>query len=234
MVKLFVFVPTGFLDEVRNAIFAAGAGNIGNYSECSFNTEGKGTYKAGEDAHPYIGEIGKRHEENEIKVEAIFPDYLKQKILAAMLKAHPYEEVAYNVVKLENEFQSVGSGLIGEFEKEISEKDLLQKLKTAFNLSFIKHTKLLDKKVKKVALCGGAGSFLIRNALVENADVYITSDIKYHEFFDANDRMVIADIGHWESEQFTIDLLYEVLRSEFPTFAVLKTGIRTNPVYYFP
>lgn len=233
LMKLYTFVPTDHAEQVRNALFNAGAGNIGNYSECSFNAEGAGTFKAGENTNPFVGGHGIRHEEKEIKMEVIFPSHLKQNIITALLKSHPYQEVAYDIVALSNDYQNTGSGLIGELGNEISENDLLSILKKQFNLSIIKHTKFLNKPVKKIALCGGAGSFLINTALTANADAYITSDIKYHEFFDANDRMLITDIGHWESEQFTVDLLYDVLQAKFTNFAVLKTEIQTNPVYYF-
>lgn len=233
LMKLYTFVPVEQAEKIRSALFNAGAGNIGNYSEASFNAEGTGTFKANENANPFVGEQGKRHEENEIKIEVIFPSYLKQKIVNALIASHPYEEVAYDIIALSNEFNKTGSGLIGEMELEISEEKFLLFLKDVFNLKVIKHTKLLDKPVKRIAVCGGAGSFLINTALSENADVYITSDIKYHEFFDANERILIADIGHWESEQFTIDLLHDFLQAKFPNFAVLKTGKNTNPVYYF-
>jgi putative NIF3 family GTP cyclohydrolase 1 type 2 len=150
-----------------------------------------------------------------------------------MIKAHPYEEVAYDIVPLTNEYMQTGSGLIGELLIPVSEEQFLQQLKQTFGLSVIKHTKLLGKLIKKVALCGGAGSFLINRAINAGADVYVTSDIKYHEFFDANNRLVIADVGHWESEQFTVELLFDIIQSKFPTFAVLKSEVRTNPVYYF-
>jgi putative NIF3 family GTP cyclohydrolase 1 type 2 len=166
-------------------------------------------------------------------MEVIFPSYLKHKIIHALIEEHPYEEVAYDIVALSNEYNQTGSGLIGELEFEISEEKFLMFLKDAFNLKVIKHTKFLNRPVKKIAVCGGAGSFLIHTALTANADVYITSDIKYHEFFDANNKILIADIGHWESEQFTIDLLHDFLQVKFPTFAVLKTGLNTNPVHYF-
>lgn len=233
LMKLFTFVPIAHAEKVRSAIFEAGGGNIGNYSECSFNVEGTGTFKAGEGTDPFMGKIGEQHKEHEIKIEVIFPAYLQQKIVAAMIKAHPYEEVAYDIVPLANRFQQVGSGLLGELPEALDEAELLSRVKSAFGLSVIKYTALRHKKVKKIALCGGAGSFLISRAIQAGADFYLTSDVKYHEFFDANNRIVIADIGHWESEQFTIDLLFDILSKEFPTFAVLKTGIRTNPVNYF-
>jgi dinuclear metal center YbgI/SA1388 family protein len=233
LMKLFTFAPVEHAERVRSAIFEAGAGYIGNYSECSFNSEGTGTFKGEEGTHPFVGAVGKRHEEKEIKMEFIFPAYLQSNIVNAMKKAHPYEEVAYDVVLLANEYFNVGSGLIGELSSPASEEQFLQQLKQTFGLSVIKHTKLLGKSVHKVALCGGAGSFLISSAITASADIYVTSDIKYHEFFDANDKVVIADIGHWESEQFTVDLLFDIIKSKFPTFAVLKSEERTNPVFYF-
>ncbi len=231
--KLFTFVPTAHAEKVRGAIFTAGAGQISNYSECSFNTPGTGTFKAGEGTNPFVGNIGERHSEEEIKVEAIFPSWLEKPVLYAMLAAHPYEEVAYDIMELENSNPSIGSGLVGELAEPLEEIAFLKHIKEKFNLSVIKHTALTGKPVKKVALCGGAGSFLIGAAISAGAGFYISSDIKYHEFFDANGRLVIADIGHYESEQFTTDLLFEVLTEKFPNFAVLKTSLNTNPVQYF-
>jgi dinuclear metal center YbgI/SA1388 family protein len=230
--KLYTFVPASHSEQVRSAIFGAGAGNIGNYSECSFNVEGTGTFKAGEDANPFVGNKNERHHENEIRIETIFPGFLENKIVAALKAAHPYEEVAFDIVSLTNLHPGTGSGLIGELEKPADETGLLELLKKTFNCGVIRHTGLLGKPVKKVALCGGAGSFLIKNAIAAGADFYISADIKYHEFFDANGQLVIADIGHYESEQFTLDLLKEVLEQKFPTFAVLKTEVITNPVRY--
>ncbi len=231
--KLFTFVPADQTEKVRNAIFESGGGQIGNYNECSFNAEGTGTFKAGKGADPYVGNIGERHYEKEVKVEVIIPANLEGKIVAAMKAAHPYEEVAYDVVGLSNKHPQVGSGIIGEFEQPMKETEFLAHLKKVFNLSIIRHTELKNKPIKKVAICGGAGSFLISNALRAGAEAYVTADVKYHEFFDANGKMILADIGHYESEQFTIELLQEILERKFPTFAVLKTEVNTNPVYYF-
>ena len=231
--KLFTFVPVDKAEQVRNAIFSAGGGYIGNYSECSFNVEGKGTFKAGDGTHPYVGDIGKRHTESELKVEVILPAYLESKIVSAMKAAHPYEEVAYDVVDLSNVNSGVGSGVIGEMSEPADERAFLTLLKEKFQSQAIRHTHFLGKTIKKVAMCGGAGSFLISKALSSGADAYVTADMKYHEFFDANERMLIADIGHYESEQFTINLLQEILEEKFPTFAVLKTMVQTNPVRYF-
>jgi dinuclear metal center YbgI/SA1388 family protein len=231
--KLFTFVPKTRVEEVREAVFHAGAGVLGNYSEVSFDTEGVGSFKAGSGANPFVGNIGERHQEKEIRVEIIFPAYLQEKIITALIKAHPYEEVAYDLVELANPHPRIGSGLAGELPEPLSEAEFLEKIKKVFGLAVIRHTTLRGMLVKKVALCGGAGSFLISKALGRGVDFFLTSDIKYHEFFDANGKLVLADIGHFESEQFTIDLIHDILLEKFPTFAVLKTTIITNPVHYF-
>lgn len=231
--KLAVFVPVAAKEKLMNALFAAGAGDIGNYSECSFSTEGTGSFKAGAGSQPVIGNIGERHLEKETRLEVIFPAWLNNQVVRAMKDNHPYEEVAYDLYPLSNSYQNTGSGLTGELETETDAKELLLKLKNIFNIPVIKHTALNGKLVKKLAICGGAGSFLTGAAIAAGVDMYITADMKYHEFFDADNQLVLADIGHYESEQFTIDLLFDILRQKFPNFAVLKTGINTNPVSYF-
>ena len=231
--RLITFAPMEKAEDVRNAVFAAGAGHIGKYSECSFNSEGTGTFKAEEGADPYIGEVGEQHKEKETKIEIVYPFYLEQQVVNALVDAHPYEEVAYDIFTMENVHYGIGAGVIGELKEEMDEASFLKMLKDRFGLAVIRHTRLRDKPVKSVAVCGGAGSFLIKKALSSKADMYISADIKYHEFFDAEGRMVIADIGHYESEQFTVDLLHKLLVEKFPTFAVLKTGVNTNPVQYF-
>lgn len=231
--KLFTFVPVAQAEPVRAAIFQAGGGHIGNYSECSFGVEGTGTFKGAEGTNPFVGQPGQRHEEKELKIEVIFPAYLQAAIVKALLNAHPYEEVAYDVVNLANTHSGTGSGLLGELPEALPEPAFLALLKQQFQLTVIRHTALLNRPVKKVALCGGAGSFLVSKALAAGADVFVTGDMKYHEFFDANGRMVIADIGHFESEQFTTDLLVAVLQEKITTFAVLKSEVKTNPVYYY-
>lgn len=232
--KLITFAPTDKAAQVRQAIFAAGAGHIGNYSECSFNSEGTGTFKAEANANPYVGEVGMQHQEQETKIEIVYPFYLERQVVSALMAAHPYEEVAYDIFSMENVHNNIGAGLIGELEAEMTEEAFLKVLKECFNLSVIRHTALRSKPVKKVAVCGGAGSFLIKTARNFGADVYVSSDIKYHEFFDAEGRIVVADIGHWESEQYAVDLLQGLLAQKFPTFAaVLKSGVNTNPVHYY-
>lgn len=231
--KLFSFVPVEHADKVLNALFEAGGGNIGNYGECSYRVEGTGTFTAGEGTDPFVGEKGKRHHEKEAKIEVIFPSYLEATMVKALKVSHPYEEVAYDLVSLSNAHPGLGAGIVGELPRSMDESSFLGHVKERFGLKLIRHTRLNGREVKTVALCGGAGSFLISSALAAGADFYITADLKYHEFFDANNRMVLADIGHYESEQFTIDLLHEILQQKFPTFASLKTEVNTNPVLYF-
>ena len=168
-----------------------------------------------------------------MKVEVIFPFYLQQQVVKALINAHPYEEVAYDIVNLSNNYPMVGSGILGTLPEPVDAIEFLKLLKKTFQVPVIRHTELLDKPVQKVALCGGAGSFLIPTAIAMEADIYITGDVKYHEFFDADKKMIIADIGHYESEQFTINLLHELLELKFPNFAVLKTEVNTNPLRYF-
>ncbi|MBS1729795.1 MAG: Nif3-like dinuclear metal center hexameric protein [Bacteroidetes bacterium] len=230
--KLYTYVPLSHKEKILEALFAAGGGLISDYSECSFSAEGKGTFKAGENSKPFLGEIGKRAEVDEAKVEIIFPSWLQQTMIDTLKKSHPYEEVAYEVIRLENTSNQWGAGILGLLPEPMDEQHLLQKIKDLLGLRMIKHTKFLQKSIHKVALCGGAGSFLIKDAIAAGADFFLTSDIKYHEFFDADGKIVVADAGHWETEQFTIDLLFEFLQKKFPNFAVLKTKVRTNPVFY--
>lgn len=230
--KLAVFVPMVYANALRQALFNAGAGNIGNYSEASFNTTGTGTFKGNDLSNAFVGEKNVQHHEAEIKIEVLFENHLTAQILQAMHSNHPYQEIAHDIYTLNNTHQQVGSGIIGELQIALSEKEFLVSLKTKMNVSVIRHTKLLNKKIKKVAVCGGSGSFLLANALVAKADVFVSADFKYHEFFDADNKILIADIGHFESEQFTQELLLEIITNKFPTFAVRLTKVNTNPVKY--
>jgi dinuclear metal center YbgI/SA1388 family protein len=231
--KLMVFVPNSHLNQVQDAIFNAGAGHIGNYSECSFNSQGVGTYKPNKQANPYLGKQGLRHNEPETKIEVVFPSYLQTHILQAMKQVHPYEEVAYDIIELKNTHPLVGSGVIGYLKEPMKEHDFVKLIAKQFDLQAIKHTTFLNKPIQKVALCGGSGSFLIKTAIAQKADIFVSADIKYHEFFDAENEIIIADIGHFESEQFTSQLLVDILQQNFPTFAVLKSEVNTNPVQYW-
>jgi dinuclear metal center YbgI/SA1388 family protein len=230
--KLVTFVPTASAEEVRTALFAAGAGNIGAYDACSFNLEGKGSFRASEGSNPYTGEIGKLHFENETRIETIFPAVWKTRIIKALLKVHPYEEVAYDIFPVENEYEQAGWGMIGELKESADTQDFLRQIKDIFKCQVIRHTRLISKTVKRIAVCGGSGSFLIHRAISSGADMFITGDVKYHQFFDAEDRIVIVDIGHFESEQFTIEIFYEILKKNLPNFAIHFSSIQTNPIYY--
>ncbi|MEI6264090.1 MAG: Nif3-like dinuclear metal center hexameric protein [Sphingobacteriia bacterium] len=233
LLKLVSFVPLDFAEKVKNALFEAGAGNIGEYSETSFSSEGIGSFKGSQKANPVIGQKGIRELVKEIRIEVILPTYLQSSVLMALKEAHPYEEVAYDFFPLNNENQLVGTGMIGDLPIAIASTELLELLKAKFNLSVIKHSAIIKEKVQKIAFCGGSGSFLIPFAKAAKADFFVSADIKYHDFFEADNQIVIADIGHWESEQYTVDLVFAELTAKFPNFAVLKTANMTNPVRYF-
>ena len=230
--KLVTFCPNAAAWKVREALFEAGAGSIGNYSECSYNTEGFGTFKAGEGANPHVGEIGKTHNESEVRIETIYPAIIELKLIAALLAAHPYEEVAYDLYPVSNSYLQVGSGMIGNLENDQDEMTFLKLIKEKLNTKVVRHTPLTGKKIRRVAVCGGAGSFLLNNALAAGADIFVTSDFKYHEFFDAEGKLIIADVGHFESEQFTQELLLEFITEKFRNFALRLTSQSTNPINY--
>ena len=231
LIKIAVYVPKDHFSKVSDAMFDAGAGHIGNYSHCSFSSSGQGTFMPHADANPHIGQKNQLEKVEEHKLEMVVPNHLLFKVLNAMTKAHPYEEVAYDIFHLLNS-SNYGAGIIGELKTPLSEMEFLQKLKTTFNADGIRYTNLLKKKIKKVAVCGGSGSFLLNNAIAQNADILVTSDFKYHQFFDANNQILIADIGHYESEQFTIDLIGDILMKKFTNFAIRLTTVNTNPINY--
>jgi dinuclear metal center YbgI/SA1388 family protein len=230
--KLVTFIPQQNTDEVLQALHNAGAGNIGNYDQCSFSIQGTGTFRPNEQANPAIGEKLKQEYVSENRVEVIYPTYLENSIVGALRKSHPYEEVAYYITSLGNDNQEVGSGMVGELETPLEPMEFLKRLKGSMGLSVVRHTRLLDKLVKKVAVCGGAGSFLLSQAIQSGAQAYVSADFKYHEFFDAEDRIIVADIGHYESEVYTKELLQEVLTKKFPTFAINFSSTVTNPISY--
>ncbi|NOU60263.1 Nif3-like dinuclear metal center hexameric protein [Marinifilum caeruleilacunae] len=230
--KLVTFVPSADAEKVRESIFKAGAGSIGNYDACSFNSEGTGSFRGGEDTNPHVGEKGKLHFEKEERIETIFPKHLKGKVIGALLDAHPYEEVAYDIYSLDNTNPQVGLGMVGELEKEENAIEFLKRIKDIFGCGCIRHTNITKDKIRKVAVCGGSGSFLLRKAIASKADIFVTGDFKYHEFFDAEDKLIIADIGHYESEQFTRDIFYEIVTKKLPNFAVHISEINSNPINY--
>ncbi len=230
--KLITYVPLEAKDQVMDALFKAGAGNIGNYSECSFSATGTGSYLANDKAKPYKGNVSKRHQEAEVRVEVVYPKNKEGGLIRSLEAAHPYEEVAYDLITISNTSAQIGAGIIGELEEEVDALSFLKGLKVTMKTECIRHTKTLGKKIKTVAVCGGAGSFLLSSAIAQQADIYITGDFKYHEFFDAENHLIIADIGHFESEQFTIELLVSILKEKFTTFAVRLTEKETNPIQY--
>jgi dinuclear metal center YbgI/SA1388 family protein len=230
--KLVTFVPTADAEKVRKALFDAGAGHIGNYDSCSFNVIGTGSFRGNDETNPYVGEKNTLHLEEEIRLETIFPKHIQSQVIQALLKAHPYEEVAYDIYPLENEYLQNGIGMIGELESPMEELEFLNSVKEIFNCQVIRHTGILCKPIRKVAVCGGSGSTYLGNAIAQKADIFISGDFKYHQFFDAEDRLIIADIGHFESEQFTKEVFYELLTKKIPKFAVHLSEISTNPVNY--
>jgi dinuclear metal center YbgI/SA1388 family protein len=231
--KVVTFCPRDKADEVRSAMFTAGAGVIGNYDECSFNSPGMGTFRGGEGSNPYVGQKGKRHIENEERIETIYLAHKEQAVIDALIDSHPYEEVAYDLYTLENIHPRVGSGMIGTLAKPMKEKDFLTMLKKNMKVNTVRHSPLLGKKIERVAVCGGSGSFLLPDAIRKRADILVTADFKYHQFFDADNKIVIADIGHYESEQFTPEIIYGLLKEKFNTFALQFSKANTNPVNYF-
>lgn len=231
--KLVSYVPTAHLEKLQAALFAAGAGHIGNYSECSFVSEGVGAFKAGEGAKPFVGGSNQRHQEAENRLEVVMPKYAQGKVLKALIENHPYEEVAYDIYDMANAHPQVGSGLIGILPEEMDENTFLAYLKDKMALKSIRYTKYNEKKIRKIAICGGAGSFLLKKAIAAGAQAFVSSDFKYHEFFDAEKHLMIADIGHYESEKFTKSLLSELIIKKFPTFAILLSKTDTNPVNYY-
>lgn len=230
--KLVTYVPLTHYNQVLNSLFENGAGKIGNYDSCSFTVEGKGTFRGNSDSEPFIGKPGELMRENEIRLETVFPAHLERKIISALLATHPYEEVAYDIFKLENTWSKVGSGLVGELSSEMTEEEFLNLIKTTFKGATLKYTPN-NKKIQRVAVCGGSGKFLLAHAISSGADAFITADFKYHEFFDAVGKILVVDTGHFENEQFTPELFSEIIKKKFSTFAVRLSEIITNPVKYF-
>ncbi|MGG8495688.1 Nif3-like dinuclear metal center hexameric protein [Tenacibaculum sp. TC6] len=230
--KLTTYIPVKEANNLRAKLFEVGAGNIGNYDNCSFSYNGEGSYRGNENSNPTIGKKGELIFEPETCITVIFESYLEATILNTLFSNHPYEEVAYEVITLNNKNQHVGLGMIGEFTDELDENTFLQLIKTMFKTGCVRHSALLNKSIKKVAVLGGSGSFAINNAIKAKADAYISADFKYHDFFKAENAILLADIGHYESEQFTKNLLVDYLNKKFSTFAIILSEESTNPIYY--
>ena len=230
--QLVTYVPVAYASQVKNNLYEIGVGKFAEYSECSFSVLGKGTFKGSENSNPRIGEKELREEVSEERVEFVFPFHLEEEVIRTLKKSHPYEEVAYSIVSLDNVNQNVGSGFIGELPQATDPMDFLNHLKFNLKAEGIRYTKLGDHKIKKVAVCGGAGSFLLKAAIRSGADVFVTGDFKYHEFFDAENKIIVADVGHYESEQYTKELIADFLRKKFTKFAFHLSEVNTNPINY--
>lgn len=230
--SLTFYTPENEAEKVRTAVLDCGAGHIGNYSHCSFNSQGNGTFQALDGARPFVGEIGKIHSEPEIKTEITVPEYLLNRCVRTLKAVHPYEEPVWNVVCLDNTNPVTGLGIIGELPAPVESLRFLQHVKDTFQCGVIRHTPICKPEIKRVAVCGGAGAFLTKTAIARKADLYITGDYKYHDFFNADNKLIIADIGHYESEQYTKEIFYELVTKKIPNFAVRFSKVVTNPVSY--
>ena len=231
--KLLTYVPLPAQDVLLEKLFEAGAGHLGNYSQCSFSAEGTGGFLPEPGAHPTLGTRGQRHLEPEAQIHITFEAHREKSVLQALFTNHPYEEVAYEVTTLDNTYTGIGMGMLGRLPEPMDPKVFLKFIKDAFGTGCIRHSSLLKAPVEKVAVLGGSGAFGIDAALARGADFFITGDVKYHEFYKAEGKMVIADIGHYETEQFTKNLLAEYLSEKIPNFAVSLSETKTNPINYF-
>lgn len=231
--KLTTYIPEKHAEALKTALFDAGAGHIGNYSHCSFSSTGTGSFKGEEGAKPTLGQQGVVHHEEEIQLQVTYRKDRENAVLVALFETHPYEEVAYEVITLDNSYQQLGMGMIGELESPMDEEGFLKIVKQRMHCGSIRHSKLLGKKVNKVAVLGGSGAFAIEAAKAAGADIFLTGDLKYHQFYSAEDSIVIADIGHYESEQYTKNLLVDFLTKKIPNFAIRLSEINTNPIKYF-
>jgi dinuclear metal center YbgI/SA1388 family protein len=232
LLKLVTYIPEKHLDSVRNAVYSAGAGVIGKYDYCGFVSDGTGSFRPGGESNPYVGERGTIHFEKEIRFETILFTHLKDKVIKALHAAHPYEEVAYDLYSLENENVELGLGCVGELNEIMVESDFLNMVSSVFGAKGVRYSKFTGKNIRKIALCGGSGASLLNKAIAAGADVYITSDVKYHNYFDAENKILLVDIGHFESEKFASEILYELIIKKFPKFAVRFSETNTNPINY--
>ena len=233
LLKLVTYIPESHLEKVRNAIFEAGAGFIGNYDQCGFTTSGNGSFRANANAKPFVGQKGKIHFENENRFETILFAHIKEKVVKALLNAHPYEEVAYDLYALENSNVEIGLGCVGTLAEPVSEDDFLQMVYSAFGAKGIRYSRLTGKKIRKVALCGGSGISLLSLAINSGADAFLTADIKYHDFFKTESKLLLVDAGHFETEKFSREILKDLIIKKFPKFAVRFSETNTNPINYF-
>jgi dinuclear metal center YbgI/SA1388 family protein len=233
LLKLVTYIPESHLEAVRNAIFEAGAGVIGNYDQCGFMSSGTGSFRANASAKPFIGEKGMIHFENEVRFETILFTHIREKVVKALLESHPYDEVAYDIYALENTNVEIGLGCVGKLAEPVSEDDFLQLIKSAFDAKGIRYTGLTGRKISKVALCGGSGISLLNMAINSGADAYLTADIRYHDFFKTESKLLLVDAGHFETEKFSREILKDLIIKKFPKFALRFSETNTNPINYF-
>jgi dinuclear metal center YbgI/SA1388 family protein len=232
LLKLVVFVPMEQAETVRNALFNAGAGHIGNYDACSFNLAGEGTFRASVHANPFVGTVGQLHTEKEIRIEVVLPEYRKTAVTCALLASHPYEEPAYDFYSLANTWDRAGAGVVGELPAAEDEESFLQRIKDIFQLKCLKHSPFTGRMIRDVALCGGSGAFLLRDAIAYGADVFLTGEAKYNDYYDVENRILLAVLGHYESELCTKEIFFDILSKKIPTFAIHFSNVNTNPVNY--
>ncbi len=232
LLKFVTTVPLQYAESVRNALFNAGAGHIGNYDSCSYNLSGEGTFRAKEGANPHIGEIDRLHFEPEVRIETVIPVMKREEVLRALLAVHPYEEPVFDLYPIANNWPQHGSGVVGVLPEPMPEQEFLYLLKDIFNLPTIQHSKMQGREIRDVALCGGAGAFLIPQAITYGADAFITGEAKYNDFFDVEGRILLAVVGHYESEICTKEIFFEIISRKFPTFALHKSAFDSNPVKY--
>ncbi|HLN56423.1 MAG TPA: Nif3-like dinuclear metal center hexameric protein [Bacteroidales bacterium] len=232
LIKLVTYIPVSHLDQVRDAVFEAGAGVIGNYDSCGYTVRGLGSFRGNENTNPFAGEKGKLHFEDEVRFETVLFSYMKEKVIGALLSSHPYEEVAYDLYRLENTNIDAGLGCTGELPADIDEKSFLEKTASVLGSPRLRYSNPTGKKIRMVAVCGGAGASLLHKAIASGADAFITADIKYHTFFDAEGKILLIDAGHYETEKFASEILKELIIKKFPKFALRFSETRTNPINY--
>ena len=232
LMKLVTFFPEKNLESVSRAIFSAGAGVIGNYDECGFSVSGTGSFRAGENSNPFVGVKGKRHLEKEIRFETILFSHLKEKVVKALISAHPYEEVVYDLYTLDNFNVNVGLGCTGELKVPLDEDNFLKLVSSVFDAKGIRYSGLSGRTIRKVALCGGSGASLLSEVLATDSDAFVTGDLKYHTYFEAENKILLVDCGHYETEKFSTEILYDLIIKKFPKFALRFSKTNTNPINY--
>lgn len=230
--KLVVYIPAHAFPKVREALFQAGAGTMGDYEQCGFSAHGLGSFLPGKETHPYVGTPEQFHEEPEVRFETLFPSRLKKRVVEALMASHPYEEPAFDLFPLLNASNDAGFGWVGNLPEPLSAGHFLEKLKEKLACGALRYSTPPSRPIQKVAICGGSGSDLLGLAIAAGADAFVTADLKYHAFQAAEGALLLVDAGHYETEQFTKELFYDVLTKKFNNFAVHISKVKTNPINY--